>query len=182
MKEMKSMRITLPTHCSHSHFEGTLQWCVTLPATSVHSFDQLIKELACAFYRYNHRALNKKFLKLWKAPHESVEKFHKRFHNISFQIPKDEIDWKFLNDIFEYLLHISENPHILESFKPLPTYIGVRDAKSKTYKVVVTSDLPSTSHQIALTSYCKVGEGAHTSIKISHLPTPPALDICVDLC
>lgn len=32
-----------------------LQWCVTLPATYIHSFNQFIEELARAFHHYNHK-------------------------------------------------------------------------------------------------------------------------------
>lgn len=134
-----------------------------------------------AFHHFDHKALNKKILELWKAPDESFLQFWECFHNLTFQFLEDEIDWKFLRERFHYLLHISENPQVLESFKPLPTYLSVRDAKSKMDKVIVTSDCPSSSHQTALALQCEVGEGAHPSVELSHPPTPLALEFYVDL-
>ena len=91
-----------------------LQWCVTLHIASIHSYDQMIRELSHSFYHYDRKELNKKVLQLRKEPDESLFQFWVRFHNLAFQIPKDEIDWKFINERFQYLLHISENPHIIE--------------------------------------------------------------------
>ena len=85
-------------------------WCVTLPNASIHSYDQLIRELAHAFYQYDHKALNKKILELRKAPDESLLQFWECIHNLEFQFLEDEIDWKFICEIFQYLLHIYENP------------------------------------------------------------------------
>ena len=73
-----------------------------------------------------------------------------RFHNISYRFPKVEIDWEFLNGRFKYLLYISKNPQFLESFEPLPTYLGVRAAKPEMEKVSVIGDPPSTLHQTTL--------------------------------
>jgi len=70
---------------------------------------------------------------------------------------KDEVYWKFLTGIFQYLLHISKNPHELESFKPLPTYLGVRASRSATDKVVVPSDPSSSSHQTTLLPKAEIG-------------------------
>jgi len=134
--------------------------------------------LDCAFHHYDRKALKKKKLELRKAPEESIEEFHKIFHNLAFQILEHEIDWKFLNERFQYILHIFENLHILASFEPLPAYLGVRASKSNMDKVVVTSDRLSSSHQAALAPQCEVGEGVHASIELSHPSTPPSLDIC----
>jgi len=117
----------------------------------------------------------KKLMKLRKEPNESIAQFWHCFHNITFQILEDEMDWKFLIERFQYLLHVFENPKQLESFEPLSTYLGVKASKSKTEKVVVTSDLPSSSHQD------EVGKVANQSVELSPPPTPPALDICADL-
>lgn len=103
-----------------------------------------------ALYQYDHQAFKKKILELRKAPDDSIVHFWDRFHNIAFQILEDEIDWNFLREIFQYLLHISENPQVLETFEPLPAYLVARDAKSKMDKAFVTSDPPSTSHQTSL--------------------------------
>jgi len=72
----------------------------------------------------------------WWIPFAIFEVLPKSF----FQILEDEISWKFLHERFQYLLHIYENPHVLESFEPLPAYLGVRVAKPKMDKVIVTSD------------------------------------------
>ena len=92
----------------------------------------------------------KKNLKLRKAPDESLVQFWDHFNNLAFQILEDEIDWNFIREIFQYLLNISENPQVLESFEPLPAYLVVRDAKFKMNKAFVTSNPPSTSHQTSL--------------------------------
>lgn len=77
-----------------------MMWCVTLPNASIHSFDQLVRELTNGFYQYDHQALKKKILKLRKALYESLVQFWDLFHNLAFQILEDEIYWKFLNEIF----------------------------------------------------------------------------------
>lgn len=110
----------------HGH---PMMWCFTLHDAFSHSFDQLVGELTRAFYQYDHKALNKKIMELQIAPDESVMQFWERFRNLLYQIPEYEIDWVFLDEIFQYLLHIYENLHMLESFEPLPTYLGVRDEK-----------------------------------------------------
>lgn len=158
-----------------------LQWLITLPNKSIHSFGHFVIELVDAFHHFDHQALNIEILKLQKAPDESVEKFHIRFLNLAFCFPEDEIDWEFLDGRFKYLLHISENLQILKLFEPLPAYLGVRFFKSKMDKVTVTSDCPSSSHQTALSPQCEVGEGARTSVDLSHPPTPLGLNICIDL-
>lgn len=54
-------------------FEGHVdQWCHTLPIASTHLFDHMIGDLIHAFYRYECKALNRKILKLWKPPDESI--------------------------------------------------------------------------------------------------------------
>jgi len=89
-------------------FDGHVdQWCCTLLIASIHSYDHMIEELICAFYCYDRKALNKKFVELWKETDESIAQFWDQFCNIAFQIPKDEIDLKFLKETFQYLLHVS---------------------------------------------------------------------------
>jgi len=36
------------------------QWCHTLPATSIHSYDHMTDELICDFYHYDCKEINKK--------------------------------------------------------------------------------------------------------------------------
>lgn len=76
----------------------TLQWCVTLHASSIHSLCHLVRDLTHVFYCYDHKELNKKIIELLKAPDESIEQFHICFCNLGFQFFLDEIDWKFLNE------------------------------------------------------------------------------------
>lgn len=68
------------------------QWCHTFPVASIHSFNHMIRELGSYFFYSDHKAHNKKTLKLQKAPDESIVHFLDRFCNISFQILEDEID------------------------------------------------------------------------------------------
>lgn len=100
----------------------------------------MIGDLIHAFYHYDYKELNKYFFKLREAPHESIAQFWDDFFNLTFQVPWDEIDWKFLKERFQYLLHVFENLNELESFNPLPTYLVVRASISKTNKVAITSD------------------------------------------
>lgn len=82
---------------------------------------------------------------------------------------------------FSIFFHLSLNPHILESFKPTPTYLSIRAAKFKADMVSIKSDCSSSSHQKSLAPQCEVGEGAHLSIDLSHLPTLATLDLCANL-
>jgi len=103
------------------------------------------------------------------------------FRNLEFQFPKDEIDWKFLNEIFQCLLEIYENFHILELFKLAPAYLDVRAAKSKVDMIAFSSEFPPSSHQIDLAPQCEEGESVHIYVELSHPPTPPTADLYVDL-
>lgn len=60
-------------------------------------------------------------MELWNALDELFAQFWDHFSHLDFQIPEDKMDWKFIKNIFQYLLHVFENPHDLESFEPLPT-------------------------------------------------------------
>ena len=104
----------------------------------------------CASHHFDLKALNKKILELWKALDVSLLQFWEQFCNLTFQFPEDEIGWKFLRERFQYLIDISENSQVLESFEPLLAYLGVRVSKSRTNKVSVTSDSLSSSHQTTL--------------------------------
>lgn len=48
------------------------QWCLTLPATSIHSFNNMMRELGSAFFHYDCKALDRKILKLRKESNESI--------------------------------------------------------------------------------------------------------------
>jgi len=88
-----------------------------------------------------------------------------------FEFPKDEFDWPFLLGIFQYLFHISENPHELESFKPLPTYLGIKAPKFATNEVVLLSNPLSPSHKTSLVLQVEVKEAESSSIDV-----PPSMD------
>ena len=108
--------------------------------------------------------------------------FYDSFIHYFFQFLEDEFDWKFMNEIFQYLVHTCANPHEIEYFKPLPTFLGVRTSKSETDKFVVPSDPPSPSHQTALALEAEVGEIENPPIDLS--PSPPtqhAQDFCANL-
>lgn len=89
-----------------------LWWCVTFPTTSIHSYDQMIRELPYSIYYYDRKAFNKKILELRKAPNESLLQFWKRFENLIFQIREDEIDSKFLK-IHTCKNHLNPSNHNL---------------------------------------------------------------------
>jgi len=57
---------------------------------------------------------------------------------------------KILEETFQYPVHISENPHELDSFKPIPAYLGVRASKSEMDKAIVPSYPLSIYHQTNL--------------------------------
>ena len=52
----------------------------------------MIRELGCVFIFYEYKSLNRKILKLRKAPEESIEHFYDRFHHYYFEFPEDEVD------------------------------------------------------------------------------------------
>ena len=87
-----------------------MHWCSMLPKKSIHSHACLVAEIDHDFNHFDHKALNKEILKLQKAPNEFVEQFHTCFYNLAYRFPEDDIDWKFLDGRFEYLLYIFENP------------------------------------------------------------------------
>jgi len=164
-------------------FEGNIKkCCYTFPVTSVHSFNHMFQELGCSFFFYDQKALNHKILKLLKAYNKSITHFYHHLCHYSFEFLEDEFDRKFLSEIFQYLVHISENPHELESFKPLPVYLDVRASKLERDKVVVQSDPLSPSHQIALAPQDEVGELVNLPVELPPSPpTLPALDFYIDL-
>jgi len=94
---------------------------------------------------------------------------------------EDEIDLEFIYVIIEYLLHISENMQSLKSFESFSTLFSDGAAQSKLGIVTVTSDCPPSPHQTSPPSQSVVGDYAHTSVELSHLLTPHALDIFADL-
>lgn len=53
----------------------TKQWCHTLPAMSIYSFEQLIGELQQAFERYDFQDVLKRINELRMKPKESLEDF-----------------------------------------------------------------------------------------------------------
>jgi len=86
-----------------------------------------------------------------------------------------------LEEIFQYLVHISQNAHEFDSFEPLPIDLSVRDSKSETKKVFVSSDPSPPSHQADLAPLVEGGEVEHPPIDMSPSPpTPPTQDLCVD--
>lgn len=102
-----------PMHC-----------CATLPEKYIHSLSHLATKIDHYFNHFNHKALAKEIMELWKAPDESIEYFHTHFCNLSCQFLEDEIDWEFLKVIFEYLLYISKNPQFLKSFESFSACFG----------------------------------------------------------
>jgi len=60
----------------------------------------MIRELGHAFIFYDRKALHRKFLKLQKELEESIVHFYDHFCHYYFEFLEDEVDWKFLNEIF----------------------------------------------------------------------------------
>lgn len=89
--------------------------------------------------------------------------------HLCFEFPKDEVDFLFLIGIFQYLVHIPENLHELESFEPLPTYLGVRASKFAMDEVVVPRDPSSPSRQTTLVPQVEAGE-----VENSYVNPPPS--------
>lgn len=85
-----------------------------------------------------------------------------------FEFPKDEVDWPFFSRRFQYLVHISEKLHELESFEQLPAYLSVR-----AYKSAIPSDPPSPSHQTSLVPQVEVGDIENSFLDLS--PSSPTL-------
>ena len=125
--------------------------CATLLEKYIHSLAHLVIEIDSAFNHFDCEALNKEILKLWKAPNESVEQFHKRFCNLAYWFPEDGIYWEFLDGRFEYLLYISENPQFLKSLESC-SYSNGGTVQSRAGIVAVTSDYPPSPHQTATTT------------------------------
>lgn len=62
---------------------------------------------------------------LRKAPDESLEDFHDHFIHFCYEFSEDDIDWNFMKERFQFLVHIFMNPTEYESFESVPTYIGI---------------------------------------------------------
>jgi len=107
----------------------------------------LVAEIDRDFNHFDHKALNKEIMKLQKAPDESVEQCHTCFCNLAYRFPEDEIDWEFIDGIFEYLLYVSENPQFLKSFESCSTHFGDGVAQSHTGTFFVTRDYPPSPHR-----------------------------------
>ena len=120
-------------------------------------------------------------VELRKELNESVEQFYTHFSNLEYRFLKDEIDWEFLDGIFEYLLYTSKNPQFLKSSEPRSAHFGDGTVQSQANIVAITSDYPPSPHHTTPPPQSDVGDYAHTSVELSHPPTPPTLDICADL-
>lgn len=63
------------TLLAHTLRDYPFLWCSILPHNSLHSFKQFNDLIESIFHHFYFEALDKKMLKQWKAPHESLEDF-----------------------------------------------------------------------------------------------------------
>lgn len=116
------------------------EWCYTLCTSSIHTFENIAKEIYHTFYRYDYKYVFKKIMRLWEEPHESLDDFHDHFIHFCFELFKDDVYWPLMRDKFEFLVHISMNSQEYESFESLRIYLNIRASKPVTDKVVVPSE------------------------------------------
>jgi len=83
------------------------QWCNTLPLSSIHYFEHLIKELHLEFDSYDYQDVLKIINELRMKYNESIEVFFNQFLHFCYEFPKEDIDWDFFKQKFEHLVHIS---------------------------------------------------------------------------
>ena len=72
---------------------------------------------------YDYGTIYKKIIHLRKGPDESLEDFHDYLMHF-YYFYEDDIDWNFMKEKFEYVVHISLNPSEYESLESIPTYTG----------------------------------------------------------
>ena len=101
--------------------EGRIKkWCHTLPATSIHSFEQLIGELQQAFHRYDFQDVLIRINDIRMKPCESIEEFSIRFVHTCFEFPERDVDWTYLIEQFRYVVFVSLE-HFQSVTKPDPS-------------------------------------------------------------
>lgn len=83
------------------------RWCHILPSTSIHSFDQFLKELHQAFDRYDDWVVYKIINKLRMNPDESIEDFSNIFLHLCYEFLEGDMNWYLLKQKFENLVQIS---------------------------------------------------------------------------
>lgn len=103
---------------------------------------------------------------LRKAPNEPLNDFHNCFIHFCYNFFEDDIDWNFVKDKFEFIIHISMNPKEYESFESPPTYMEYGAYKSVTNEVFVPIESSSSSYQTTPATQGEVGELESPSIDI----------------
>lgn len=68
------------------------QWYCTFPTTSIHSFEQLVKEFYVALDGYNYEDFYKKIIHLEMKYDDSIEYFHDQFIHFCYEFYDDGID------------------------------------------------------------------------------------------
>ena len=88
-------------------FEGRIKnWCETLPAASIHSFEHLISEFLVSFGYYDFISLSIELKNLRKDKDESVEDFINRFLHLCYRFPSEDIPC--LSEWFHHLFLSNE--------------------------------------------------------------------------
>lgn len=85
------------------------EWCYTLPTTSIHSFEHIVKELYHACDRHDYKFVYKKIMHLRKALDEYTEYFHDHFIHLCYEFYEDDVNWNFMKEKFKFIVHISMN-------------------------------------------------------------------------
>lgn len=91
------------------------KWCHTLPAASIHSFEQLVGKLQQTFDWYDFQDVLKRINELRMKPEESLKGFSFRFVHLCFEFLESDIDWVYLNINFQRLDLVSLQHFQLET-------------------------------------------------------------------
>lgn len=73
------------------------RWYHTLPHTSIHSFEHLIKELDLSFGGYDYQHVVKRINQFIMNPNELIEYFYNRFLHLCYEFHDEYTDW----DVFK---------------------------------------------------------------------------------
>lgn len=100
------------------------KWCHTLPNASIHSFDQLVKELHEAFEKYDYQDVCDRINQIRMKYGEYLEDFLNRFLHLCYEFPGEYFDYNFISERFYSFNFIS-----LKLFESKP----LEDSSLQTY-------------------------------------------------
>ena len=81
--------------------------CHTLPTTSIHSFEQLVKEIREAFDMYAYKDVYKMINQLRMKTHESLEDSLDWFLHLCYEFSEEYVNWNFMSERFQHLVLVS---------------------------------------------------------------------------